>query len=46
MDAKLIEGSKGIFDLVVDGKMIFSKYKVGRFPNPGEIKELMIRTRK
>ena len=33
----LIEGSSGIYDVVVDGDMIFSKDRVGRFPEDGEI---------
>jgi len=27
---------KGIFDIEVDGHLVFSKYRVGRFPEPGE----------
>jgi selT/selW/selH-like putative selenoprotein len=37
VDAKLVKGSGGIFDVVVDGKRIFSKHETGRFPAPGEI---------
>ena len=37
---KLIEGEKGIFDVSVNGKMIFSKHKEGRFPTWDEIKKL------
>lgn len=33
----LIAGSDGIFDVEVDGKMIFSKKKIGRFPELNEI---------
>ena len=40
-DAKLIPGSGGIFDVIVDGKMIFSKYKTGHFPGPGEVAGLL-----
>ena len=32
---------KGIFDVEVDGTLIFSKYQVGRFPEEGEIVQLM-----
>ena len=35
--ASLIPGRKGIFDVVVDGKLVFSKYELGRFPQEGEI---------
>lgn len=41
VETELIEGSKGIFDVKVDGKLIFSKYETGRFPEPGEITKLM-----
>jgi selenoprotein W-related protein len=33
----LIEGSGGIFEVVVDGQLIFSKKAVGRFPEAAEI---------
>ena len=33
----MIEGRGGIFDVVVDGKMIFSKHDVDRFPTHDEI---------
>ena len=38
-EAVLIAGGGGVFDVVVDGKLIYSKAKMGRFPNPGEITE-------
>ncbi len=37
VEAKLIAGGNGIFDVVVDGKPVFSKFEAGRFPDPGEI---------
>jgi len=37
VDSKLIEGGGGIFDVKVDGDMIFSKKDVGRFPEDSEI---------
>ena len=39
MDATLISGSGGVFDVVLDGQLIFSKKKVGRFPESGEVLE-------
>lgn len=27
----------GTYDVFVDGKLVFSKSKVGRFPAPGEV---------
>ncbi|TNE47251.1 MAG: SelT/SelW/SelH family protein [Deltaproteobacteria bacterium] len=41
VDSKLIEGSRGIFDVKVDGALVFSKHNVGRFPNPGEVTGLI-----
>jgi len=37
----LIEGSNGIYDIVVDGTEIFSKAIQGRFPNDGEVEKLI-----
>jgi selT/selW/selH-like putative selenoprotein len=37
VDAELIRGDSGIFDVVVDGTMIFSKGAEGRFPEEDEI---------
>ena len=36
-EVELIAGGGGIYDIVVDGKKIFSKNKAGRFPEPQEI---------
>jgi selenoprotein W-related protein len=36
-DTELVAGSKGIFDVSVDGKLIYSKYDTGRFPEAREI---------
>jgi selT/selW/selH-like putative selenoprotein len=35
--SKLIPGTDGIFDVVVDDKCIFSRAEAKRFPKPGEI---------
>lgn len=37
MDAVLFEEGKGIFDVVRDGELVYSKYETGRFPEPGEV---------
>lgn len=37
MDTELIEGTNGIFDVVADGRMIFSKHAEERFPESDEI---------
>jgi selenoprotein W-related protein len=37
VDVKLIPGSNGIFDVIVDEKLVYSKSETGRFPEPGEV---------
>jgi len=37
----LIEGRGGVFDVVVDGKLVFSKKNVDRFPEEGEVTSLI-----
>jgi selenoprotein W-related protein len=37
VESKLVCGDGGIFDVVVDGDMIFSKHESGRFPESDEI---------
>ena len=37
MDTDLIPGGGGIFDVKVDGELIYSKFKSGGFPTHGEI---------
>ncbi|MBI1310264.1 SelT/SelW/SelH family protein [bacterium] len=37
IDAELIKGRGGVFDVVVDGRLIYSKHQTGRFPEPDEI---------
>lgn len=37
MTPKLIEGSGGVFDVRVNGKLIYSKDQTGRFPEHQEI---------
>ena len=33
-------GSKGIFDVTVDGEMLYSKHETGRHAEPGEVLDL------
>ena len=40
-EIELIAGSNGIFDISLNGKMIFSKFEQGRFPQPDEIIKLI-----
>jgi predicted Rdx family selenoprotein len=39
-ELRLITGSKGIFDVIVDGEMLYSKGLTGRHARPGEVLEL------
>ena len=41
MDAKLTEGGGGVFDVRVDGKLVFSKKSTHRFPEKGEVVRLI-----
>jgi len=33
----LTPSSGGVFEVTVDGKLVFSKKELGRFPEPGEV---------
>ena len=35
-------GGKGQFDVVAEGRAIFSKHELGRFPDDGEIAGLLV----
>ena len=41
VDAELEKGAGGIFDVIVDGKTVYSKFETGRHPGPGEVARLM-----
>ena len=36
-DVELVTGSGGVFDVEVDGRLLFSKKAVGRHAEPGEV---------
>jgi selenoprotein W-related protein len=36
-DVRLVMGSKGVFDVTVDGEMLYSKYETGRHAEDGEV---------
>jgi predicted Rdx family selenoprotein len=40
-DAEAVSGQKSQFDIVADGKLIFSKQKEGRFPEDDEITQAL-----
>ena len=38
-NVQLITGDKGVFDVTVDGDLIYSKKQAGRHAKPGEVLE-------
>lgn len=38
MEAELVEGRNGVFDLQRDGVTVYSKRETGRFPDAAEIR--------
>ena len=36
-EIELVAGSNGVFDISLDGNMIYSKFEEGRFPQTGDI---------
>jgi selenoprotein W-related protein len=37
IEPELTRGDRGVFDVTVDGKLLFSKHSTGRFPDDDEI---------
>jgi selenoprotein W-related protein len=37
LDAQLVKGSGGVFDVFRDDQLVFSKHETGRFPEAQEI---------
>jgi selenoprotein W-related protein len=37
IEPELIKGRGGIFDVVADGKLVYSKHATGRFPEEDEV---------
>jgi len=37
LEAELHEGGGGVYDVVADGELVFSKHESGRFPEDREI---------
>jgi selT/selW/selH-like putative selenoprotein len=36
-EPRLVAGTTGTFDVAVDGKLVFSRHREGRFPDDDEI---------
>ena len=41
VDSELLSGERGDFEVVVDGKIVFSKKKLARFPESGEVTKII-----
>jgi selT/selW/selH-like putative selenoprotein len=41
IDATVRPGGRGQFDVVADGRRVWSKHERGRFPEEGEVPELL-----
>jgi predicted Rdx family selenoprotein len=39
-DVTVVTGSKGVFDVEIDGRVLYSKKLTGRHARPGEVLEL------
>jgi selT/selW/selH-like putative selenoprotein len=37
-EAETIPGGTGQYDVIADGRLVFSKAETGRFPEPGEVR--------
>lgn len=37
MEPDLAKGAGGVFDVVADGRLVFSKHRESRYPEPEEI---------
>jgi len=44
-DIKLISSGGGVFEITLDNELIFSKKALGRFPDDGEIDNLIDKAR-
>ncbi|TMM03788.1 MAG: hypothetical protein E6G02_09185 [Actinobacteria bacterium] len=42
-DAEAIEGAKSQYDVIADGRLVFSKQAEGRFPEDDEILSALLR---
>jgi selT/selW/selH-like putative selenoprotein len=37
IEAELVKGANGVFDVAADGALLFSRHRDGRFPEPAEV---------
>jgi selenoprotein W-related protein len=45
VEIELAPSSGGVFEVTVDGTLVFSKKALGRHAEPGEVRKLMAATR-
>ena len=45
MKAELVKGVNGVFDVVADGKLVFSRHREHRFPDAAEIVAALQKTK-
>ncbi len=36
---RLVKGRDGVFEVALDGELLYSKKATGRFPEPGEVED-------
>ena len=41
VEARLIPGEGGIFEVIADGDIVYEKAKTGRFPEAGEVLKML-----
>ena len=41
VEANLVAGSSGIFDVILDDEIVYSKSNSGKFPEPGEVTNII-----
>ena len=41
VETELLSGERGDFEVLVDGEKVFSKKMLSRFPEPGEVTQLI-----
>ena len=41
VESQLVKGDEGVFDVVADGRLVFSKHREGRFPEEQEVLEAL-----
>ena len=41
-ELEIVPGGNGIFDVHVDGKLVFTKSMLGRYPEPDDVEPLLL----